>query len=384
MKAVFLPMTCTVLLSLVLTVAAAPPQMKANRAQFPSANLSASRHPSMSSPVASGLKLSSANASQLSKDRFHKTTTGVKDPWTGRSLSNHDNLGHGLPGGHDLSKDFPSAEQRWNNRFKGPLGGGTDYLGQGTPFDKKPGSSPMDDFLGQHGANLPDPLAASGTGRTGASPAQDGEGTGSVTWGEITVDHGTTSVICASDYMSAADLGSAGDECAVVQLDGQGDFKTEADRQIANDFLSKWVPGGSNGQQYEGEGGYNGGGGHSANDLTFRPAGPLGGRKVGGRDPGDAGLGQDSGERLPAQMEAINKYLAQGGKIRGAKAGFQGTDSGLGQDVGGAAAGRVSALKNALDAQRFVADPNARPADEMPWWIQEKVAPATQAAAASN
>lgn len=375
MKAVCLPMTCALLLSFGMTAAAAPPTTKASRAQFPSANLAASRHQLMSSAVATGLKFAPVNKSQLSKDRFQRTTTGVKDSRTGLPLSNHDNPGYGLPGGQDLGKSFPSAEQRWNDRSKGSLGGGSDYLGQGTPFDRKPGSSPIDDFMGQHGGNLPDPLAASGSGRTGASPAQDGQGTGSVTWGEITVEEGSTSIICASDYVSAADLGSGGDECVVVQFDGQDGFKTESDRKIADDFLSKWVPGGSNGQQYEGEGGYNGGRGHSLNDLNFRSAGPMTGKGPGTRDPGDPGLGQDSGEHLPARFEAINKYLAQDGKAHGGKAGFEATDSGLGQDVGGAAAGRISGLKNAMSAQRFVIDPNAKPAGEAPWWLQKKVSP---------
>ena len=102
---------------------------------------------------------------------------------------------------------------------------------------------------------------------------------------------------------------------------------------------------------------------------------------MGSRDPGGAGLGQDTGGRMPARFEAIEKFVARGGKVR-AKAGYQGSDSGLGQDVGGAAERRVSGLKKAHDSQRFVIDPNAVNPDQIPWWLQEKVSPLNQASAA--
>ena len=103
------------------------------------------------------------------------------------------------------------------------------------------------------------------------------------------------------------------------------------------------------------------------------------GKVVGGRDPGEAGLGQDTGGRMPARFEAIGKYVAQGGKVRGGKAGYQSGDSGLGQDVGGAAESRISGLKKAIDAQRFIIDPNAPNPDQIPWWMREKVSPMGQA-----
>ena len=106
------------------------------------------------------------------------------------------------------------------------------------------------------------------------------------------------------------------------------------------------------------------------------------GKVVGGRDPGEAGLGQDTGGRMPARFEAIEKYVAQGGKVRGGKAGYQGGDSGLGQDVGGAAGKRISGLKKASDAQRFVIDPNAPNPDQIPWWLEEQVSPMDQASTA--
>ena len=143
-----------------------------------------------------------------------------------------------------------------------------------------------------------------------------------------------TSNLVASDYIPVADLGKAGDNCVVINYDGDDGFKTESDRKTAVDFWNEWVPKGSNGQQYEGEGGYTGGGGRGANDLNFGSARRMAGKVVGSRDPGGAGLGQDTGGRMPARFEAIEKFVARGGKVR-AKAGYQGSDSGLGQDVGG-------------------------------------------------
>lgn len=311
-----------------------------------------------------------------------ETTTGTKDPRTGQDLSKNANPGFGLPGGKDLSKEFPSAERQWNDRLKGSLGGGSDYLGEGTPFDDKPGSNPMDDFLGQHGKNIPDPLAGQGKGRSGFSPAQDAPGTGSVTVGQVTMEEDTR-IICASDYVSPKDSGAKKDECIAVEYDRDGGFKTETDRKMAVDFWRKWMPkGGSSGQQYEGEGGYTGGGGHSANDLYIGSNGRMTGKVVGGRDPGEAGLGKDTGGKMPALFEAIGKYVAQGGKVRGGKAGYQGNDSGLGQDTGGAAEKRISGLKKATDAQRFIIDPNAPNPEETPWWLREKVSPMGQASTA--
>ena len=136
--------------------------------------------------VAAGLKSLPLNKAKLLKERLQETTTGTKDPRTGQDLSKNANPGIGLPGGRDLSKEFPSGEKQWNDRIKGSLGGGSDYLGEGTPFDDKPGSNPVDDFLDQHGGNIPDPLAAHGKNRSGFSPAED---------------QGTTSIICASDYI---------------------------------------------------------------------------------------------------------------------------------------------------------------------------------------
>jgi hypothetical protein len=192
-------------------------------------------------------------------------------------------------------------------------------------------------------------------------------------------DQGSTSIYCASDYIGAEDLGKAGDVCVIIEYDGQGGFKTETDRKMAIDFEREWVPKGSNGQQYEGEGGYTGGGGHSANDLNVGSNGRMTGKVVGGRDPGAAGLGQDTGGRMPARFEAIGKYVSQGGKAHGGKAGYQGGDSGLGQDVGGAAEKRISGLKKATDARRFIIDPNAPNPEEIPWWLEEKVSPMCQA-----
>lgn len=308
------------------------------------------------------------------------TTTGVKNPVTGDVMSPGAHPGSGLPGG-DIA--MPSAEDQWNSRIgkSGLLGGGTDYIGQGTPFDDNPFSNPMDDFMKQHGGNLPDPLEAFGKGRSGFSPAE-GEGEPSVSVREITVQDGSTSIICGSDYVgveSANQMG--GDECIVVQFDGQGGFKIEADRKMAVDFVVLWVPHDSGDQQYEGEGGYTGGTGHSANDLDVGMAGRLSGKVTGGRDPGDPDLGKDTGGKMPAVIEAIGKYVTRGGRLHG-KAGWQSGDSGQGQDIGGTAEGRVSGLKKALGAQRFIIDPNAQYAEQVPWWIEKVVSPTAMNGAA--
>jgi hypothetical protein len=322
-----------------------------------------------------------------------ETTTGIKDPRTGQDLSKNANPGYGLPGGKDISKEFPSAEQQWNDRLKGTLAGGSDYIGNGTPFDDKPGSDPMGDFLGQHGGNLPDPLAGYGQGRSGFSPAdadpaqapvqdppgQDHPGGPSATGGEVTL--GSSYIICASDFVSPKDSGAKKDECIEVQYDRDDGFKTEADRKMLVDFWLKWVPKGNNDQQYEGEGGYTGGGGHSANDLYIGSNGRMTGKVVGGYDPGEAGVGKDTGGRLPAQFEAIGKYVSRGGKVHG-KAGFQSGDSDLGQDIGGAAENNISGLKKAIDAQRFIIDPNAPNSEEIPWWLRDRVSPMDKASTA--
>jgi hypothetical protein len=323
---------------------------------------------------------------KLSQERLHETTTGTKDPRTGQDLSKNANPGFGLPGGKDLSKDFPSAEQQWNDRLKGSLAGGTDYLGQGTPFDDTPGSNPTDDFLNQHGANIPDPLAGYGQGRSGFSPAQDepagddpdyeapavdSSGGTSATNEEITLH----SMLCGSDIIGKENIGKAGDECIVIEIDGKGNFDTK----MVNDFLKDWLPKGSSDQQYEGEGGYIGGSGHSANDLYIGTNARMTGKGVGGRDPGDAGLDKDTGGKTPARFEAIEKFVAQGGKVRGVKAGFQSGDSGHGQDIGGAAENKISGLKKISDAQRFIIDPNASNPEEIPWWLREKVSPMAKA-----
>jgi hypothetical protein len=136
--------------------------------------------------------------------------------------------------------------------------------------------------------------------------------------------------------------------------------------------------GDSHGQQYDGEGGCTGGG-HNASDLNSGAARHVSGKVVGGRDPGSAGLGQDTGVRLPARLQAIGKYVAQGGRVHGGKGGYQGSGAGLGQDIGGTAEKKISGVKKAADAQRFNIDPNAPNPDELPWWARTKVSTRTQA-----
>jgi hypothetical protein len=319
-----------------------------------------------------------------------ETTTGINDPRTGQDLSKDANPGFGLPGGKDISKEFPSAEQQWNDRLKGTFAGGSDYLGDGTPFDDKPGSNPMDDFLGQHGGNIPDPLAAYGSGRSGFSPANDAPADADPDYEAPTVDSsgGTSatneeitlhSMLCGSDIIGKENIGKAGDDCIVIEIDGKGNFDTK----MVNDFLDVWEPKpkDSGDQQYEGEGGYTGGSGHSVNDLYIGSIGRMTGKVVGGYDPGEVGVGKDTGGRLPAQFEAIGKYVSRGGKVHG-KAGYQSGDSGHGQDIGGAAENNISGLKKAIDAQRFIIDPNARSDEEIPWWLREKVSPQDKASTA--
>jgi hypothetical protein len=314
------------------------------------------------------------NAAGLFHDLVQETTPGMKNPWTGQDLSGDSHPGSGLPGGPDIGQEFPSGQQ-WIDRLNGFLSGGSDYLGEGTPFEDTPGSDPADDFLSQHGANIPDPFAGFGNSRPGFSPAEDDSGSGSVTVGEITVEPGSTDIVCASDFLGAEDLGKGGDECVVIQRDGQGNYKTDADKALNDYFWNKWVPKGEDDQQYEGEGGYTGGDGHCAGDLYLGYNARMTGKVVGGHDPDGPGLGQDTGRQMPAFLEAIEKYFAQGGSVHCGTAGYQGGDSGFGHDTGGAAEDKVSGLKQAIDAQRFVADPNAPNPEEVPWWIEEVVSP---------
>ena len=387
MRAVSRLTTCVIVLSLGLTAAAAlaaprqpPPRaVNANQGQTPPLAVAANRRQPPPPVVTAGLKSFPINTAGLLRERFQETTTGTKDPRTGQDLSKNANPGSGLPGGKDLSKEFPSGEKRWNDRLKGSLGGGSDCVGDGTPFDDKPGSNRVDDFLSRHGGNIPDPLAGQGKGRSGFSPADDAPGSGSVTVGQITMED--TRIICASDYVSPKDSGAKRDECIAVEYDRDGGFKTDVDRKMLIDFWRKWMPKGSSDQQYEGEGGYTGGG-RSANDLYVGSAGRMTGKVPGGHDAGEAELGKDTGGRMPALVEAIGKYVAQGGRVHGGKAGYQGSDSGHGQDIGGAAEKRISGLKKATDAQRFSIDPNAPNPEEIPWWLREKVSPMGQASTA--
>lgn len=346
------------------------------------------------------------NSAGLSKARLQATTPGTMDPWTGQDLSKNGNPGSGLPGGRDISKLFPSGDGRLNGVF----GGGSGNFGEGTAFGSKPGSDPAGDFLNQHADNIPDPLAASGKGISGLSPADDGpddslandaksssaddtskgssaddtNGKGTVAVGEITVVHGDFSMICGSDVSSPNDFPKQGgaDECVVIQHDDQGNFKSEGDRQAAENFVTPWYPepeNGNNGNKdFEGEDGDTGGCGHSANDLHVGSTGRMAGKVVGGTDPGEPGLGQDAAHKMPATLEAIGKYVAQGGKVYGGRAGYQGGDSGHGQDIGGAMERIVSVLQKAIDGQRFNIDPNAPCADQTPWWIQPFVSPAAK------
>jgi hypothetical protein len=329
-----------------------------------------------------------------------ETTPGLKDPRTGKDLSK--DPASGLPGGKDISKQFPSAEKQWNDRIKGSLGGGGDYLNDGTPFDDKPGSDPMDDFFSQHAGNIPDPLAAFGSGRSSFSPADDtsggsgkankyvGEKVGQIMdSGKANKDVGESiadnllvysSMFCASDYVGKENLFGR-DDCIIIAHTGNN--RSLESPTHAVDFVRQWFPNkGLRDQQYEGEGGYTGGGGRSANDLYVGSTARMTGKVVGGRDPGAAGLGQDTGARMPAICEAIEKYVSLGGKVRGGKSGFQGTDSGLGQDLGGTAEKRISGVKKALDAQRFSVDRNMPNPDEVPWQLREVVSPTVQASAA--
>ena len=335
------------------------------------------------------------NPTDLSKERTQETTTGTKIPWTGQDLSKDANPGYGLPGGKDISKELPSGEDRLKGRGNGVLGAGSDYLGQGTPFDKNPNSNSMDDFLNQHGGNIPDPLEAYGKSRSGISPADpgsssSGEHAGNDQPATATTEAGST-IICGSDYIGVENMGKNKDECYVIEFDSSGGFKTEADRKNAVDLILKWMPkekGTSSGdQQYEGEGGYVGGGGSSPNDILVGSTGRIKGTGI-GRDPGDAGLGKDTGGKTPVLLEAIGKYVAQGGKVHGASGGYKPGDSGQGNDIAGTSENRVSGLKNAINAKRFIFDPDTMTGEEVPWWMEKVVSPNTmstqQTAAQAN
>ena len=336
------------------------------------------------------------------------TTPVVKNPWTGQDLSQNANPGNGLPGGMDLGKAFPSGQQQWNDRVNGALGGGSDYLGQGTPFGSTPGSDPANDFLNQHGGNIPDPLAAAGKDSSGISPADDDQTQndqnqngqtqndqnqndqtqndqtqndqnqndnekGSVTVGEIKL----LSMLCGSDIIGKENIGKDGDECIIVEYGNNDNFNVT----MANNFLRDWLPKGTHDSQDDGEGGC--GGGYTTHDLNIGSIGRMTGKAGGDRDPGQPGLGQDTGGKMPARIEAIGKYVAQGGKVLG-KAGYQGSDSGHGQDMGGLAEGKISDLEKAIDAQRFIVDPNAKDPEQAPWWIQKVVSPKAQQTTTAN
>lgn len=213
---------------------------------------------------------------------------------------------------------------------------------------------------------------------------------------------------CGSDFVGREFTeATGGDDCVVIDYGGNTNYKTPVDAKIHYEFMRQWYPthkfdengngvfddvpqddndngdddgqqDGNDGQQYDGEGGYTGGG-HNANNLNSGAARRVSGKGVGGRDPGSAGLGQDTGVRLPARLQAIGKYVAQGGRVHGGKGGYQGSGAGLGQDVGGAAEKKISGVKKATDAQRFNIDPNAPNPDELPWWARTKVSTRTQA-----
>jgi hypothetical protein len=336
------------------------------------------------------------------------TPVGQEIPGTDHSVPlPGQSTGSGLPGGIDVGKALPSGEDRATGLGSGVLGGGTDYLGQGTPFDTNPLSNPMDSFMNQYGANL-DPLAAEGLGRTGFSPADSGDSSqsGASTQDKTVApanddssqsggstqdktvalanDDGSTVMLCAGDYVGVDN--SKKDECVVIEFSSSGGFKSSEDAKMANEWLQNWVdfnaknpvPAGTHDQQYEGEGGYVGGG-SSANDIMVGAGGKsLGkGPSTGQETPG---LGKDTGGNIPALYQSIASYVAKGGKLHGVKGGFDPGSSGLGGDIGGASENSVNSLKKALNTQRFIIDPDTMTGDEVPWWMQRVVSPTTQAA----
>ena len=339
------------------------------------------------------------NVAAITNQGIRTPILGIPDLRTGRDLSNG-NPGSGLPG--VPSTGFPSGAQQWNDRINGFLSGGNGDLGTGMPFGSNPWSDPVGDFFNQHGSNIPDPLAASGKSGLGLSPADEGSdenstdgaskessndtGKGSVTVpsDEIWVVPGTMSVVCGSDVSPPSDFAPGGtDGCAVIQYNDDGSFKSDADRQIAIDYINTWYSKGNgkdngNGNKEpvdDGQGGC-GGDGLRVGDLNGGSAAQMTGKVVGGHNTDGPGLGQDTGHKMPGPIDAIGKYIARGGKVIG-KAGYQGSDSGHGQDIGGAAADKVSAVQKAIEAHQFDVNPNAAPEDQIPWWIQAVVSPKT-------
>jgi hypothetical protein len=321
---------------------------------------------------------------EVIRDGQPGTQTGVKDPKTGEEIPV--DKSKGLPGG-GISGQMPSAEDQWNNRFGA---GGNGELGSGTPFDNNPFSNPMDDFLNQHGGNIADPVEAYGSSGAGISPAEGAEGAEGSSWDVSTTTNEDGSYTV---WVSVDNGGDQGREYILLEFDAEGNSKNGGgDTQFSENSIgvesrmmqqgeTDPVKGlGSRGQQYEGEGGYTGGTGHSANDLVIGGSRRITGKVPGSYDPGNAGLGQDTGSTMPAVFGAIETYVSQGGKVRG-KGGYQPGEAGLGQDTGGGQ-NRVTGLKNAIAAQRFIIDPNARYAEQIPWWLERKVSPTTVNAAA--
>ena len=350
------------------------------------------------------------NPAEITGEDRKETTGGVQNPKTGEVLSPDTPPGSGLTGG-DFGNKMPSGEDQWNNRF-GNAGAGD--VTSGTPFDSNPLSNPMDGFFNQFGGNLPDPLSAYGSGRSGISPAEAGsngfggevvEGSSSTPGtngfgGEVVegssstpgtngfggeVVEGSSSTPGTNGFggevvgTSSSSSGAAGGKAADG---GNSGFRLPGTNKYYYFEYDQSGSSGSHDQQYEGEGGYAGGTGHSANDLTVGSTGRMTGNGVGGTDPGDAGLGKDTGGKTPALFVAIEKYMAQGGKVRGVKGGYQPGDSGQGQDIGGTSEGRIFGLKNALGARRFIIDPDATYAEQVPWWMEKVVSPGEQTGAA--
>jgi hypothetical protein len=334
-------------------------------------------------------QVAAINPADLVKKDIEETQVVVKDPKTGKVLTN-DNPGSDLPGGKNIN--MPSAEDRWNNRFgAGGPGGVTD----GTLFDDNPNSNPMDGFFSTYGSNLLNPFAAYGSTRGGLSSAIGGTKKGNAIAGYGSRDdRGSAASSSSPGTAGIADF-YGGDDTIAAPSSGSLQFRdysmvevgiSPTDLKEAN-FLQRYgdynaqefeevgkLYGGhnlQNDQQYEGEGGYTGGG-HSANDIM------VGSRRVTGIvvvDAGEAGLGQDTGSKKPALFTAIEQYVARGGKVRGSIGGYEIGNSGQGNDIAGSQENRVTALKNALAARRFVVDADATSAEQVPWWMEERVQP---------
>ncbi len=315
--------------------------------------------------------LATRDRDALIKGEIYETRTGIENPVTGEVISPGE--GNMLPGGLTM----PGAEDRWNDRpggAGGVLGGGKDWTGEGTPFNDNPLGNPMDDFLNGHGGNLPDPMDAFGRGRPVISSAEGGDQSG----GDYSY------LICGSDFLAVENQKSGKDECIIIEVVGGeitqeswSDFKELS--EVWDDSGDGKGGSGTQGQQYEGEGGYTGGTGGSANDLTFGGARRgMGGIGSGGAGTDEDGLAYDTGGKVPVVLQKVGEYIARGGKLRG-KGGYQPGDSGLGQDSG-SATNRIAGLKKALDAQRFVIDADATSAERVPWWLEKKVSPGELAA----